>query len=101
MPKTIKLSQPKTFGDVTISEITLRDPTYGELFEIGPPATFVVVREAGGGFEQVAESVVKVWIERLADVDPNYLPSLHWEDGIALREAVLDFFRAAMARLPQ
>jgi len=101
MPKTIQLSSPIAGPNgVKITSITLRDPIYGELFEIGAPSTYVYVK-GGGAFEQIADSVVQAWIEKLADCDPNFMEFLNLRDAMALREAVLDFFQEAMAPLKQ
>lgn len=98
MPKIVKLSESKRFGDVTIGEITLRDPRFGDFVDLGFPVTYVAVKD-GGGFEQETPSVIRDWIERLYDGDPNVLASLNLRDTLALRDAVVDFFREARAPL--
>lgn len=98
MPKTIPLSVPIDGPNgVKITSVTLRDPIYADLFDLGAPSTFVYVKGGGGGFEQVTDSVVQSWIERLYDGDSNFLHFLALRDALALREAVLDFFREATA----
>jgi aspartate/methionine/tyrosine aminotransferase len=62
--------------------------------DLGFPVTYVSVKD-GGGFQQETPSVIKEWVERLADIDPNLLMSLNIRDTLALRDAVIDFFSEA------
>lgn len=95
MPKTIQLSSPLAGPNgVKITEITLRDPNFGDFVDLGFPVTYVAVKD-GGGFEQETPSIVRDWIERLYDGDPNFLAFLNLRDTLALRDAVVGFFREA------
>jgi hypothetical protein len=99
MPKTVQLSSPLAGPNgVKITSITLRDPNFGDFVDLGFPVTYVAVR-GGGGFEQETPSVIRDWIERLYDGDPNFLAFLNLRDTLALRDAVVDFFREARAPL--
>jgi hypothetical protein len=87
MSKTITLSEP--LGMIT--KIVLRGPRYADLIVLDMPATWVEL-PGGGGFLQVTPAVLAAWIERLADIDPDYLPLLCLRDALAVRCAVLQFF---------
>lgn len=95
MPKRIELSAPIDGPNgVKIASITLRDPRFSDFTDLGMPVTYVAVKD-GGGFEQETPSVIRDWIERLYDGDPNFLAFLNLRDTLALRDAVIDFFREA------
>jgi hypothetical protein len=95
MSKTINLSQPiKGPGGKLIHEITLREPIYRDYMELDLPVIYVRL-ENGGGFQQETPSAMRVWVERLADCDPNFMERLCLRDTIALRDAVNDFFLEA------
>jgi hypothetical protein len=92
MSKTIALSQPiKGPGGKSITAITLREPKYRDYMELDLPVIYVRL-ENGGGFQQETPSAMRVWVERLADCDPNLMEGLCLADTIALRDAVNDFF---------
>lgn len=96
--KQIKLANPIDGPNgQKITTIELREPRYGDYVDIGFPTAWVAVK--GGGFEQETPSVIRDWVERLWDGDPNFLYALSLRDGLALRDAVLDFFREALAPL--
>ena len=97
--KQIKLEKPiDGQNGQKIETIALRPPRYGDYIDIGLPSTFVVLKD-GGGFEQETPTVIRDWIERLWDGDPNFLYGLSLRDTLALRDAVIDFFREARAPL--
>jgi hypothetical protein len=94
MPKRVELERPvKGHGGVEIRAITLRDPRYLDYMDIGLPSIWVSVES--GGFEQEATNSTREWIERLCDCDPNFLGQLSLADTLALRDAVMSFFREA------
>ena len=95
--KRIELSEPKRFGDVEVSEIVLRDPKGSDFFYLGFPVTWIALPN-GGGFEQEDMEKIREWIERLYDGDPNVIDGLSLTDALALRDAVLNFFRVARAQ---
>lgn len=95
--KTITLSRPIALPNTPLlSQITLREPSFDDILELGLPALWVQLRD-GGGYEQQSPPVIRDYIERLADCDPNYLAMLCARDTLAMIGAVLDFFREAMA----
>lgn len=99
MSKTISLSQPiKGHNGEQIGSVTLREPKYRDYMDLGLPVTWVTINAEGGGFEQEAASLIGAWIERLADIDPNFLELLSLADSLELRDAVIGFFREARAR---
>lgn len=55
------------------------------------PVTWVPLA-GGSGFSQETPSVLAAWIERLSDIDPNFLSGLCLRDTLALRAAALDLF---------
>lgn len=94
--KIVTLTEPIQIMNVPpISAITLRAPRYMDLRDIGMPSVWV--RLENGGFEQVNEETLGRWVDALADIDPNFLSMVGLEDGLSLRDAVLDFFREALA----
>jgi hypothetical protein len=97
--KTIELSEPVKSHRGLIKQIRLREPRYGDFMQIGMPTTWVSLAD-GGGFSQETPSILGAWIERLADVDPNFLPQVCLRDTLALRGAVLGFFIEAVMPVP-
>lgn len=95
MAKVIELSQTYEGPNGTrFSRVTMNEPTFRDYTDLGNPTTFVAVA-GGGGFEQEVPSVIRDWIERLYDGDPNFLYQLSLVDSLKLRDAVIDFFRVA------
>jgi Phage tail assembly chaperone proteins, E, or 41 or 14 len=94
--KTIELTEPIKSHRGEIKEITLREPRYGDFVDLGTPTTWVSL-PGGGGFSQETPSVLGAWIERLADIDPKFLPELCLQDTLELRSAVLGFFEVPPA----
>lgn len=90
---SIKLSAPIDGQGQKITEIEMREPRYGDYMELGAP--FVWIYVDGGGFEQETSSITRAWVERLCDIDPNFLHNLNLKDTLALRNAVMRFFREA------
>lgn len=95
MVKVIELSQSYDGPNGTrFNRVTMNEPTFRDYTDLGNPTTFVAV-SGGGGFEQETPSVIRDWIERLYDGDPNFLYQLNLVDSMKLRDAVIDFFRVA------
>jgi hypothetical protein len=97
--KTIELSEPVKSHRGMIKKIMLREPKYSDFIDLGMPTTWVSLAD-GGGFSQETPSVLGAWIERLADIDPNFLGSISLRDTLALRGAVLGFFIEAVTPVP-
>ncbi len=92
---SIKLSSPiEGHRGQKIAEIELREPRYADFMELGSPVVWINM-DGGGGFEQETVSITNAWIERLCDIDPNFLAKLNLADTLALRNAVMRFFREA------
>jgi hypothetical protein len=90
--KTIELSQPIKGHRGPVTKITLREPRYRDLMDLGMPSTWVAV-PGGGGFEQESFTALEEWVNRLVvDMDVNFLELLSLKDSLALRAAVRDFF---------
>lgn len=98
MPRTVTLSAPTSKG---VAAIVLRDPTTRDLRELGNPFQWVAIGDAGG-YVQETHEITAAWIERLADQPPHVIDALPLADGLALSEAIRDFFTAAQrtARTP-
>ena len=95
--KTIELTTPINGPRGEIRSLNLRDPKYRDYMQIGLPVQWVSVSE-GGGFEQETPALINEWVERICEIDPNLLQMLSLRDTLALRDAVLSFFREA--RMP-
>jgi hypothetical protein len=87
MPKTRTIALSEPLG--AIKKIVLREPRCADLSNLGMPAVWVSL--PGGGFLQEMP-VLYQWIERLADIDPDFLGALCLRDALAVRGAVLAFF---------
>jgi Phage tail assembly chaperone proteins, E, or 41 or 14 len=96
--KTINLSEPIKGHHGMIKSVVLREPKYSDFIDLGMPTCWVSLSE--GGFSQETPSILGQWIERLADIDPNFLAQLCLRDTLALRGAVLSFFIEAALPLP-
>lgn len=96
--KTIYLTEPIKGHGGMIASVTLREPKYADFIDLGMPTTWVSLSE--GGFSQETPSILGQWIERLADIDPNFLSQLRLRGTLALRGAVLSFFIEATLPLP-
>jgi hypothetical protein len=96
--KTISLTEPIRGHQGMIKTIMLREPRYEDFIDLGMPTTWVSLSD--GGFSQETPSILGQWIERLADIDPNFLSRLCLRDTLALRGGVLSFFIEAMLPLP-
>lgn len=77
------------------STVALRDPRYSDYMELGPPLMWIAVGGAGGGYNEEIPEKMREWVERLADIDPNFLMTLSLRDTLALRDAVVRFFLLA------
>lgn len=93
----VELSEPIKGHKGAIAFIELREPRYRDYMDLGLPVTWVSMGD--GGYEQETPQLVDAWIERLADIDPNFLELLPLVDAMALRDAVMDFFREARRTL--
>jgi hypothetical protein len=97
--KTVELTEPIRSHRGVIKKIVLREPKYSDFIDLGMPTTWVSLAD-GGGFSQETPSVLGAWIERLADIDCNFLPQVCLRDTLALRGAVLGFFIEAVMPVP-
>jgi hypothetical protein len=98
MNRVIPLDKPIKGPQGLIGKITLREPAYRDYMDLGEPVAAVSM---GGGASYLQESsaVIDVYIQRLADIDPNLLELLSFRDTLRLREEVLLFFQEA--RMPK
>ena len=96
--REIELFEPiRGAGGAPVTRVTLRKPRYRDYMDLLPPVSWVSVGE-NAFYEQETPALLEPWIERLVDIDPNFLPQLELEDTLALRDAVIGFFRDARAR---
>ncbi|QGM97799.1 phage tail assembly protein [Methylocystis parvus] len=97
--RIVTLSEPIEIpGQATIRTIGLRVPRFADYMSIGMPFTWVEV--GTGGYQQETPELLQAWIERLADIDPNFLALLGLRDTLELKGAIADFFREALAPAP-
>ena len=94
--KTILLDAPFEMFGKTVSEVILREPTGGDLFDLGEPTQ---VARAPDGTLYVVEfgSVIKQYAARLLrhDGGENALKLMSLQDGKKLKSAILGFFTDA------
>lgn len=95
MPQTIRLKKPLTGHGGQITEITVREPTYGDLVAVGVEPTTVVFTGNGSGFVQTDVAATQRYAERLVQpreaLDVLHLLSIH--DALALQRVIAGFFR--------
>jgi hypothetical protein len=90
--KTITLSRPITTHEGQVSTITVREPKGKDFFELGDPTT--LVRTQHGLAEIRNDGVIEAYINRCVSVEAALLANqLNLRDAMAVRDAVLDFFR--------
>jgi hypothetical protein len=95
-PKIVKLVKPFAgFNNQMITEIKFREPTFNDYMDFGDPETLVGLNAGEAGFFQEDIGVIRKYIERLGDVDPNFLPKLGLKDTLAVKAVILSFFRDA------
>lgn len=82
----VALSKPVKQGDEEIRELTLREPTAGDVMECGYPLTI------GDGEATPNAAVVGKLIARLAGVPPSVVKQLAVHDFQACLGVVLGFF---------
>ena len=92
-----KLLKPITGHQGVVSEVKLRPPTYREYLTHGDPSAMIVMH--GAILPQEDLGIVARYIETLADCNPLLLEQADYRDAMALKEAVLDFFRPASASI--
>lgn len=98
--RTRKLSKPiLAHGGREISVIRLRPPKYRDIMNLGDPSALVVLSNAVLPSEDL--TTVERYIETLAvddagaAIDPGLLEQIDYRDAIALKDAVVSFFKAA------
>ena len=98
--KTIKLHEPVPgVGGVMITTVTFRAPTFLDVMDLGEPEVLIGLGE-GKAFFQEDAAAIRAYIERLSDLDPNFLPRLGLKDTLECKRAVKFFFRDAMMEKP-
>ncbi len=99
--KTVILSEPiKGIGGAMITEIKFREPRYEDVLDIGEPETLIGLGEGKAFFQEDAKAI-RSYLERLSDIDVNFLPRLGLKDTLACKQTVKFFFREAMMTTPQ
>jgi hypothetical protein len=97
--KTIKLSDPIPGHKEVIAEISLREPKFGDVMELGDPIDFVRTAD-GHQVRTINYPVVGEYAERCVDgIPPLLLNELGLQDALAVQEAIIDFFVQARLRL--
>ena len=95
--KTVVLSSPIQGHRGTIREIKFREPKFEDYLSLGDPETLVGLSNGGAGFYQEDMQAIRGYIERLAvNVDPNFFGLIGLKDTLAIKNAILSFFRNAI-----
>lgn len=93
----VKLSQTYTSNGVSFDAVTLREPTYADVYMSGTGAPEEWQPNGqGGGMLVTYPSTIDAYLQRLVKV-PGYehLSGLSVRDGKLLADKVLSFFREA------
>jgi hypothetical protein len=95
----IKLVEPIKTHDGEAKVVILRPPKYADVFALGEPQAFAVDPNTGMMFTTDKDEVIEKYIERICiePKDSNWLVQCGLADSLALRDAVLGFFRDARA----
>ena len=86
-------------GGRSIAKIRLRPPKYREIMSFGDPSAMIVFNGAVLPHEDMG--IVEKYVEALsldesgAPIDPGLLGQADYRDAIALKDAVLSFFKTA------
>lgn len=89
--KTVKLSQPVEWAGGLVSEITIREPTYGNVIACGGPPYVPVVTSAGA-YDVVDHDRLRAYYDVLIDQKYGMVAGLSLRDGMAVQQALLGFF---------
>src|SRR4051794_33842460 len=91
-----KLVRPIRGHEGEITELRLRPPKYGEYMRLGDPSALVVVD--GGVMPTEDSRVIEGYLETLVPAAHSpLLAQLDYRDAVALKRAVIDFFRETSA----
>lgn len=91
-----KLHRPiKGYNSQMIDEIKLREPKYRDIMAFGDPSALIVME--GGVLPHDDMDLISRYISALSGLDGGLLEQVHYVDALALKAAVLDFFRSASA----
>ncbi len=89
--KTVKLSQPVEWAGGLVSEVTIREPTYGNVIACGGPPYVPVVTSAGA-YDVVDHDRLRAFYDALVDQRFGLIAALSLRDGMAVQQALLGFF---------
>lgn len=95
--KSVPLSEPLIGHNGPISEFVFREPTFGDLMDLGDPVD--IVRTSDGHFVRTVNwPAVGEYCGRCAEGGAGILLSkLNLKDSLAVSEAMLSFFTEARA----
>ena len=95
---TVKLATPVRYGDDLVREITLREPTYGNVLACGGPP-YVPVVTAGGAYDVVDHERLPDYYRLLVAHPAGYalVSLLDVADGRALQRGLMSFFDGSLA----
>ena len=96
---TIDLEEPITGHEGPITQIVLREPRYREITAIGKVSNYGHAN--GTVFEVENDEAIRKYIEAclVSPKSASLLEQLCMADTFRVREAVLDFFRQASAKI--
>lgn len=87
----------------TIATVVLRPPMYRDIMAYGDPTSLIVMQDAMMPSEDMG--TVQKYIATLATdeagavIDPALLEQIDYRDALALKDAVLSFFREAASTI--
>lgn len=87
----VKLSKPVTAHDEQISELTLREPTTGDIIDIGMP-TLIILGDGGETGVEIRQKVVAKYISKLSGTPMSSVRDLSPKDFSACQAVVMGFF---------
>jgi hypothetical protein len=103
--RTRTLVKPiEAHGGRMIPLIRLRQPSYRDIMNFGDPAAMIVMQSSLLPHEDMG--IIEKYIAALATdeagtvIDPGLLNQMDYRDALALKDAVLDFFKPAALGTP-
>lgn len=92
MSLTIKLSKPISAHGSDVDTLELREPTAGDVMELGYPFIAMVGDEGGGTGIEMRPKVVARYVALLGKIPPSSIAKMEVSDLMACQAAVMGFF---------
>lgn len=97
--KTITLSRRYEAFGKGFDSVTLREPTFADLFAVGEVQEWQPVLGGEGQMLVTHDDRIEAYIGRLAQLDAGALSQVALTDAIKMKRAVIDFFAEARASM--